>query len=197
MVGAIILAAGRSRRFGSDKRLAHLPNGQLVLMQTIARALAAFDALLLTLRHDDDELEQDIKRLVKDDRLLSFKAPDSDLGMGHSLANAIDKVRGWDAAFICLGDMPFVSEQTLAALKASCEAAKGEAIILPTFAGKPGHPVGFPRCYFDDLAKLSGDRGAKSVVQAHQGEVTQVPTEDPGVLSDIDQPQALNAGQRH
>ena len=46
-IGAIVLAAGRSKRFGSDKRKAVLPNGNLVIYETLNRVLAVFDQVLV------------------------------------------------------------------------------------------------------------------------------------------------------
>ncbi|MGI9322881.1 MAG: nucleotidyltransferase family protein, partial [Pseudomonadales bacterium] len=114
------------------------------------------------------------------------------LGMGHSLANAIGEVQDWQAAFIVLGDMPFVAQQTLEALKAACQTAPAGAIIVPAFKGALGHPVGFHRSHFNEIAALSGDKGARSVIDAHPTQVIQVAVEDEGILRDIDQPKDLN-----
>ena len=191
MIGALVLGAGSSRRFGGDKRLARLPSGQAMLQRTVELALGAFDSVLLALRPGDESLARQLAAAFDDERLDIFQAPDSHLGMGHSLANAIAEVRGWQGAFICLGDMPFVKPQTLAELKAALAAAGEGAIVLPKFNGQTGHPVGFHRAHFAALATLAGDKGAKSVVAAHPESEIGVAVQDPGVLKDIDTPKDL------
>ena len=191
MIGAVVLGAGSSLRFGGDKRLARLASGQATLERTVELALGAFDSVLLALRPDDDGLAQELTAAFGDARLNIFKAPDSHLGMGHSLANAIAEVQGWEGAFICLGDMPFVKPETLAELKAALAAAEEGAIVLPMFRGWAGHPVGFHRARFPALAGLQGDRGARSLVEAHRKAVVEVTVQDLGILRDIDTPKDL------
>ncbi len=50
------------------------------------------------------------------------------------------------------------------------------------------HPVGFASSYFDVLAELTGDKGAKPVMNANADKVIEVSVDDPGVLKDIDTP---------
>ena len=61
-------------------------------------------------------------------------------------------------------------------------------IVVPELDGSAGHPVGFSREFFAELIALQGDRGARSVIDAHPDAVQRVAVDDPGVLTDIDQP---------
>lgn len=83
MIGAIILAAGSSRRFGDDKRQAKLPNGKMVIEQTIDNVLPHFDEVILTLRNGDIEFEKTIASLYESNSLIIFRAPDSEIGRAH------------------------------------------------------------------------------------------------------------------
>lgn len=116
-IGALVLAGGQSRRFGSDKRQATLPNGKLVIQQTLEKVTAVFDDILLVLRKEDADLRQNLESLFPD--ITYYHAPDSELGMGHSLANGVSQVDGWDGVFVFLADMPFVEVDTLRALISS------------------------------------------------------------------------------
>jgi len=191
MIGAIVLGAGSSRRFGDDKRKARLPNGRLVIEQTTENAMAAFDEVLLVLRADDHAFKAQLAVSLASEHLRIFLAPDSALGMGHSLANAVVEISHWEGAFICLGDMPFISMKSLVMLREKFAQSGTNRIIVPQFEGTDGHPVGFGSDYFADIGKLSGDRGARSLLTKHDTSVTRVPMADPGLLRDIDTPADL------
>ena len=192
MIGAIVLAAGSSRRFGGDKRKAALPNGKLVIQQSIEVALNCFDQVTLALRYGDNALAEELSALINDPKLNIFQAPDSALGMGHSLANTIGQADNWDGVFIFLADMPHLQRATINHLKETFITNRtNEPIIAPIHNGQLGHPVGFAACYFSELAALTGDKGARPVINANTANVIEIPVDDPGVLKDIDTPQDL------
>jgi molybdenum cofactor cytidylyltransferase len=87
--------------------------------------------------------------------------------------------------------MPYVLPATLEFLNARMDAARADrqpCIVVPRFAGTAGHPVGFSRDFFAELIALTGDRGARAVIDAHSSLVQRIDVEDPGVVTDIDQP---------
>lgn len=191
VIGAIILAAGSSQRFGGDKRKAALGDGTAVAVQSINNALAIFDEVLVALRHDDRAFSKALEgEITTARRFRTFCAPESNLGMGRSLANAIGQAGDWDGAFVCLADMPFVRTRTLRGLKTALETNPG-AIVVPVHEGSRGHPVGFSRPFFDEIGQLTGDRGARPVLARHPDKVIEVQVDDAGVRKDIDTPQDL------
>ena len=192
MIGAIVLAAGSSRRFNGDKRKATLPNGKMVIQQSVETALSCFDEVTLALRDGDNAFSAELSLLINNPKLNIVQAPDSALGMGHSLANAIRQVNDWDGVFVFLADMPHLRLTTIAHLKAAFTAnEKDSPIIAPLHDGQLGHPVGFAASYFDALAALTGDKGAKPVINANAAKVIKVTVNDTGVLKDIDTPEDL------
>ena len=192
MIGAIVLAAGSSRRFNGDKRKATLPTGKMVIQQSVETALSCFDEVTLALRDGDNAFSAELSLLINNPKLNIVQAPDSALGMGHSLANAIRQVNDWDGVFVFLADMPHLRLATIAHLKAAFRAnEKDSPIIEPLHDGQLGHPVGFAASYFDALAALTGDKGAKSVINANAAKVIKVTVNDTGVLKDIDTPEDL------
>ena len=110
-IGALILAAGSSRRFGDDKRRSRLPSGERLLETTIANVNPRFAEIMVILRHADIHLAEELKKQFRG--LLIYLAPDSALGMGHSLANGIKQVSRWQASAIFMGDMPFIQPETI------------------------------------------------------------------------------------
>jgi molybdenum cofactor cytidylyltransferase len=65
----------------------------------------------------------------------------------------------------------------------------GAEIVVPTYASKRGHPVGFAQCHFAELMHLRGDQGARSLLQKYT--VYELALDDPGILQDIDTPDDL------
>ena len=208
-IGAVLLAGGRGRRFGADKRRAQLPGGQELLETTVRRYAGVFDALRVVLREDEAELAQRLApalaadtpaRAGRDaDRRVVFSAR-ADGGMGFTLADGMATVTDWDVAFVGLGDMPFVTHTTLALLRDSGRiahrpsaalAAGGWQVLQPQHFGLPGHPVGFRASLFPALRELAGDEGARTVVQAHRATLWRLPVTDAGVLQDVDTPDKL------
>ncbi|KQX20147.1 MULTISPECIES: nucleotidyltransferase family protein [unclassified Sphingomonas] len=180
-VGAILLAAGSARRMGTDKLMADLDGRPLAL-----HALAAIEAAGLGLPIAAVVPGGRLRELF-DGRARIVEIADHALGMGHSLAAAIGAVPDdWTAAIICLADMPFVRPATLQALAA---AAAPDAVLRPAFDGRPGNPVLWGRDHFAALGSLTGDRGGRDILAGHPAAL--IACDDPGVLVDIDTPEAL------
>lgn len=190
--GGVILAAGSSRRFGEDKRSLMLSSGHTMLEETIQTASACLQNVLVVLRHGDRIYASELAEKVASSSVRYYLAPDSALGMAHSLANAIDEIEDWRAALIILGDLPFIQQSTYQAIVAQyLQSADDAPIIVPRFEGRAGHPVLFDRVYFDEISELQGDVGAKSVVDAHRDKVIEIDVTDAGILQDIDLPEDL------
>lgn len=194
MIGAIILAAGSSRRFGQDKRKSSLPSGQSMLEESIHKAASVMDKVLVVLRFGDLSFAKELKTTIDNPDVEYFCAPDSAKGMAHSLANAIHEVRTWEGAMVFLGDMPFVQAETVESLLAEYEFRKNlSPIVLPAKDGETGHPVLFSNAYFEEIQQITGDKGARVVIDSHPDKVFKIEVEDPGVMRDIDTPQDLES----
>jgi molybdenum cofactor cytidylyltransferase len=115
-------------------------------------------------------------------------------GMSTSLRAGLDQL-GEDTggALICLGDMPRVRPEHIEALVAAFDPEGGRAICVPTWEGRRGNPVLFAARYFPEMRRLSGDVGARRLIEEHAGAVCCVPMPDPGVTLDVDTPEALAA----
>lgn len=179
--GAIVLAAGRSSRFGADKRLARLPSGEGIL-HTVLNNLAAVELpVLLCLKEADIGLPEGTQVST----LISAHAGG---GMGATLAEAARHIDQWESTLVVLGDMPWVHPQTYRNVSMHCAAG---AIAVPTYAGQRGNPVCFSRTFYPLMRRLGGDRGARSIVDAHPDARVDVDSDDPGVLLDIDTPEDM------
>jgi len=184
--GAVLLAAGASRRFGSDKRRHQLPDGTSLLSASTRLYGAAFDQLIVVLRPEDADLAAAIAAAWPQAQVVY--CGDAHRGMGHSLSAGIDAAQGWRYAFVALADMAWVRPTTLARLRAVLEAAPADAIVQPMYLGAPGHPVGFGAARFAGLSHLSGDQGARHLIREAGERLIRVAVDDPGILEDLDTP---------
>lgn len=187
-VVGLVLAAGYSRRFGADKRRAPLHNGQALLAASLTLPCAQLEAVWVVLRPEDDAEVLAVPACVN-----VVRSESAALGMGHSLASGIKTITQQaqaDAAAVFLGDMPWLNVDSLGYLLAL---ASPEHIVVPTFKGQPGHPVIFGRRFWPELQQLTGDRGAKGVLQAYPKALRHLDLNDPGVLRDVDTPQGVSA----
>jgi molybdenum cofactor cytidylyltransferase len=113
-------------------------------------------------------------------------------GMSASLKAAIGAFPADCAgALICLGDMPYVEPATLDGLASVFDPASGHVAVIPTHLGERGNPVLLGRALFPAIMRLSGDQGARKLLAAEDGRVIEFMVDDPGVLRDIDRPDAL------
>jgi len=207
MIIGIILAAGKSTRFGSDKRRSRLANGSGLLEQSILNASSIVNRVIVVLRATDQKFAEQLRLRFTEPAVQIYLAPDSAAGMAHSLANAIHQLPSCDGVMIFLGDMPYLAKATIEQLLAAFDEHRKEApIIVPTILSLrgtsadtiisdtitsdtvPGHPVIFSSAYLQELAQLTGDNGAKPVITRHQDNVIRVGVEDDGILKDIDRP---------
>lgn len=191
-IGGILLAAGVGRRFGRDKRLARLADGRTLLEHALAGLARVCDQTLLVLGVHDDVAALGLQLPAG---VVAMSAARSEGGMGFSLADAIiePEVGSWDGCLVGLADKPFVREQTVRAVR---DLLAQHALVVPTHQGKAGHPVGFARCHFAALARMSGDQGARTMIQRLRDEACFVEFDDPGVIADIDTPGDLERLQR-
>ncbi len=180
--GVIILAAGFAHRFGSDKRRYRLPDGKTLLQATYIRYRTVFANIAVVIREEDQAL---VTELGLPDTVVAHKAS---LGMGHSLASGVQAKSDWDYLFVALGDMPYVSGDTLTLLKQTLTSSTNGTIVQPVYEGQTGHPVGFTPLHYAALAKLEGDNGARSVLANARGNIVKLTIDDEGVLRDVDTP---------
>ena len=181
----VLLAAGAARRFGSHKLLATLPNGRTVGFEAASRFAEALGHTVVVVRADDTQLIDALSPLGVE----IVENPQADLGMGHSLALGVQATAGAEGWIIGLADMPWVQEATLRRLQARLRS--GASMVAPRHAEIRGNPVGFSKRWGAHLACLNGDRGARELLRAHQGELELIETGDSGVLRDIDRPEDL------
>ena len=186
----LLLAAGLGTRFDptgrQSKLLATLPDG-LPVVAHAARALQqAVDAVVATVAPGSNPaLEHTLQSLG----ITLVECTDARLGMGHSVACGIRATQPSTGWLIALGDMPFVLPATCRRLAGALR--DGHDIVVPVHDAQRGNPVAFSTKWRQTLEQLSGDRGARALLQRQ--DAYRLAVSDPGILRDIDHPGDLPA----
>lgn len=182
----ILLAAGSAQRFGTPKLLHPLHDGVPVAVAAARSLRQALPNTIAVVRPGDHALI----KLLTELGLQTVENPQADEGMGSSLAAGVNASAGAAGWVIALADMPWIQATTITALANRMK--NGASMVAPVYAGRRGHPVGFSSHWLHHLQRLSGDTGARDLIENYLNELTVFTTEDAGVLEDIDHPQDLS-----
>ena len=112
-------------------------------------------------------------------------------GMGDSIATGVRacaQAAGW---LVLPADLPLIQPATL---RAVAQAMADHTVVQAVYQGQRGHPVGFAATCGPELMALTGDQGARAVLQAHAPFA--LPVDDAGCVHDVDTPEALEAARR-
>lgn len=185
MIAGLLLAAGGSRRFGSQKLLAVL-DGVPVVRRSASMLASVVDRTIVVVGADAAGVERALDGLpvaiVRNERWAN--------GLSGSLAAGIAALPGdVEAVLIALGDQPMVAREPFEAVIARWRAG-GASVVAPVFRGERGHPVLFGREVFAELARVQGDVGAREVIQRDPDRVALVETAEP-LPVDVDTPNDL------
>lgn len=201
MIGAIVLAAGASRRFGTQKMVAPLA-GRPLVRWTVEHALAScVDEVVVVLGHEPDTVRRALAGLPVR-HVTNARYGD---GMSTSLRAGVAALGGAvRAAVIVLGDQPFADPAVIDALVARYRQT-GKPIVVPRYRGVRGNPVLFDAALFPELEGVRGDQGARAVITLDPARVATVDLDTPmpaGVndaadLEALEQTVALLGGQPH
>jgi molybdenum cofactor cytidylyltransferase len=167
----LLLAAGRSRRFGADKRLQRMPgdNAAPWVVHCASLLARACDEVWVLTQTDDPAVQQALWQVQ---------------------AQSPEAAR-WRQLGVSLSDMPALQADTVSAVAQTLQ--QGAVLAAPVHQGQRGHPVGFAARWQNDLMALQGDAGARALLREHADLIITVPVDDPGCLLDVDTPQAWQA----
>jgi molybdenum cofactor cytidylyltransferase len=182
MVRSIILAAGSSTRMGRPKAL--LDIGGLTFLGHILRN---HHALGLPVTVILGEHQAEIQAGVDLTEAAVLVNPHPELGPLSSLKIGLQSSEESEAVLIHPVDHPLVRVDSLRGLLDSHHASP-HRIIVPQFGARRGHPVLFPRLFYDELLAAPLDQGARYVVWRRPETVLILKVPDEGVIQNIDTP---------
>lgn len=184
-VGAVVLAAGLSSRFGGNKLLA--PMGGRPLLGHALTALCAAEGIARCAAVVSDER---VAQVVREYGVQVIDNREPERGQAHSIVLAAQAMRDMDALLLMAGDQPLLRADTLTRLiRAFEESGKGIACLQD--GTHRGNPAIFSAAYYDRLRALTGDRGAGGLLRACEADCTVVRCALEDELADADTPQAL------
>jgi len=182
---AIILAAGDSKRFGSENKLLVEINGGAILKRVVQAVTGSSVDKTIVVTGEDHELIQSLLsgydvEFVQNKNWLN--------GMGASLAVGVGAVKGdvYEGILVCLGDLPQLKRESINKIIDAFVENRGEKIIIPEHKGRRGHPVLFPINLHSELSQLKGKAGAKVIIQQTKPLVIQ--SASSGIYRDVDLP---------
>ncbi|MBD3276349.1 MAG: NTP transferase domain-containing protein [Candidatus Marinimicrobia bacterium] len=190
-VGAIILAAGKSERFGSPKVLQSFLEQPYTIriLNNLQSAGISSDNVVLILGHKFEEFRPQLPDLG------STKIIDNlnyELGQFSSIRAGIAEhtetaVQG---VLMCLVDQPHLLPETFQAVLDAAQ-DNPEKIIIPTYQDRGGHPVFIPEYLFQVILDHSDVNTLRDVFNQHRESIKRISVDDPGLLKDTDYPEDL------
>jgi molybdenum cofactor cytidylyltransferase len=174
MIAGLLLAAGRSRRFGGDKLVAPL-HGRPVIRWSAESVAGAVDVLYVVTAPGPHELVRALGGL----NIVLVEHVGRDQGLGTSIGAGIaamsDEV---EAVVVALADQPLVEREVARRLCDAWRASGGTArAVAPVYRDGRGHPVLFARSCFSELSALRGDSGARALLDAMSNDLVLVSVE--------------------
>lgn len=185
MIWAVILAAGGSRRMGTQKML--LPFGDGTIVESVVRAAldASLQGVVVVLGADEVRVREKLGPYP-----VTFAVnADWRRGMLSSVKTGFEALpEKATAAVVMLGDQPFVKAETVDELVARHRETR-EGIVVPVHGGRRGHPVLIDAGFKSEILGLGPEATLRDIVRAHAGDVLEVEIDDPDILRDIDTPE--------
>lgn len=201
----LVLAAGSSRRFGSQKLAAPLASnaktGHSILEATLHNILLGAPGAKICVVCCEEQ-SKTLAVLEGFDIEIAIM-PGLSQGIGDSIAFGIKHLKAYFSAYkgrtikgcwVCLGDMPFIRPETYRILNHAiqCKTSGAHPLQAAPYHSsnkaltKRGHPVYFSQHYFSRLETLTGDNGAAKIINGHA--LLKIAVTDLGIYQDIDVP---------
>jgi len=186
VIAGIILAAGASSRMGTPKALLDY-RGETFVGRLVRVLGTACKPVIVVLGYHADALQKQVPPTAR-----IVINPDPSRGQLSSLKTALETLpqEADGFAFIPV-DSPAVAEGTVETLARTFEQRDPSTLfVIPRQSGKRGHPVFAARSIIAEFLALPPTSEAREVVHAHVDRTQYVDVDDPGIFTDIDDPEA-------
>ena len=189
-----MLAAGRSQRMRGGNKLLESIDGQPLVARAARAAIASeADPVIVVTGHQHEKVGAALEGL----KVTLTHNRDFRDGLSASVHAGLAAVpSGHDGVVLMLADMPDVNADLVDRLMAAFDPVEGRAIVVATHNGTRGNPVLFARRYFPDILRVTGDTGARHVVDTNDEAVCEIECGTDAPLIDLDTPEALAERRR-
>ncbi len=183
-VWAIVLAAGRSRRMGSQKLLLPIEGRPLIRRVVEALQTPAVARVLVVTGLDGDRILAALSGLEFE----PVCNPDPDSEMLASVRCGLRALPSeCDASLVALGDQPGISRGLVESM-IGVQVRLGAPLVVAAFEGKRGHPLLIDRALHAEVMNAYDAVGLRGLLQAHAERVVDCQVSDPAILEDLDVP---------
>ena len=187
IVGAVVLAAGKSERMGQNKLLLSL-NGRTLIDNILdALADAGIDEQVVVLGYKPTELLETLGQRIEKVKVAINM--DFEFGMTSSFQKGLQQLKTVDAAFLVLGDEPIFDPKILLSLIEQMEQRRDKALIAtPIYNGQKGHPLLFHSQLFAEILDLKSSQTIRDVVHSRADKLVKIEAPQ-WTTMDIDTPE--------
>ena len=187
MLAAVILSGGASRRMGSPKALVSYQGRPFLEHLLSVTNHSAIGVRRVVLGPDAEAIAKGIT-LAPDEIVINHDWEQGQLSSVHAALKSLPP--NTDGILLCPVDHPLVSASLIGSLIDAFLATR-PPIVVPNFQGRRGHPVIFSAAVYDELLNAPMDQGARAVVWAHKGDVSEVSTTEEGCVLNLNDPNAM------
>jgi molybdenum cofactor cytidylyltransferase len=188
-VAAIVLAAGRSSRMGEQHKVLASVGGTPMIRRVVD---AVVKSEILSTTVVTGAWAEGVANELRDCNVSITHNSDYRDGIASSLKRGLSALpEDIDGVMILLADMPFITATHINELLAEFNPATERDIVAPIREGRLGNPVIWSTRYIPAMMKLSGDRGARPLLDEYAANVWEVPMGDDAIFMDVDTSEEL------
>jgi molybdenum cofactor cytidylyltransferase len=181
-IGAVVLAAGGSSRFGQPKQLLVFRGETLIRRMVGAAAAAGCDPIVVVAGESGSAIREELRGT----RATIVENQQWQRGLGTSIRCGLREIASIDAVILLTCDQALVDSSVITQLIAAHKRT-GKPIVASSYANTVGIPVLFERGSFAALLALPDAAGAKKLIEKQANNVATIAFEEGGV--DIDTPE--------
>jgi molybdenum cofactor cytidylyltransferase len=192
MVSAVVLAAGLSRRMGTNKLL--LPFGERTILAQVISVLQScpLGEIVAVTGHEHEKVEEMLGRYPGRTGSGFRFVYNPDYATGEMLSSiqaglvAMREALHCDAALIVLGDQPHIERRIVEQVIA---AHKPGTVVIPSFSQHGGHPILIDRACWAEVLTLLPSANLREVLRAHADWLRYISVDSESILRDMDTPE--------